>query len=1077
LPTIDLKLELGSVDQTVEVSSSAPIVDVTSSKVQTVVSKEVLDGMPKGRSFQSVIAFAPGARQEPLMGNGFQIDGASNAENTYLIEGQDTGDIQTGVSKANAPFEFVQEVQVKSGGFEAEYGGALGGVVNVVQKRGSNAWHGSVFSYYSGDMFNSGPNRLFRQIPNTSSSLVTRTDNPVEYIQPKKDSRRIVEPGFEAGGYLKKDRLWLFTSFIPQIDSLSRTVQWNAPDLGITGPRTFTIDQKTYNALARADVLVTQKIRVFASWQNQYQTVAGQQFGTSPDLNGNGAITNFPSADNARGLLFQNTGTCIDALGSPLPCPTSNNSATQNPDNFNHGVGYKLPNMIYNLGADVTITPTLIATTRYGQFYSDHQDRGLPQGTWDYWAFDPSGRTALATGAIDYSYTGGGALPSSAFHPVGFGNIGSNFTTLFDKYWRRSFSQDIAYFKKGFLGTHNFKAGYAMNRLKNDVNEGYNTGRVRVSYGNRAVIGGGNSNVPNCVAINQYNNTNFNTNLPTNPAAVSECGGLYGVVNLRDFSTTGQVASYNHALYIQDAWTPGGGLTINAGVRLDKEDLPNYASSLPGFKGINFGFGDKVAPRLGASYDLLHNGKVKVYGSFGYFYDIMKFELPRGSFGGDYWHDCIYALDDPDISKIVPVKQDIGGGKVAFCSPDGGAFGTGIGLPANGFAPRPNGGFIANFDFRKPSNDPTDYRVEPNLKPMKQHEMTLGVDTALSSNLGFEARYTRKRLDRTIEDAGYLDATQSEPFYIVNPGEGIHKFGLVPVTDCPVGECNPQPKAVRNYDAMEFRLTKKASDKWFGVLSYTYSRLWGNYGGLTSAEVADGGTSIVPGGGRLSPNVSRSFDEPMMQFDATGQPTYGVLPTDRPHTVKGFGYYRLKWLGQETLIGATQFIFSGTPLSSFVLASNSAFVPFYPEGRAKWVDWHRAANGDLVVDGVRDRRTPKYSQTDLNLVHEMKLSKTHEQLRLGFEANIINLFNQHAAVAYGSQITNEDSAIDPALNVPGSSLSGFDYPTFLKHGFDWVSEFNTANANTNEQITSNGYGFAQQFQQGRNMRFKIKFMF
>ena len=131
-----------------------------------------------------------------------------------------------------------------------------------------------------------------------------------------------------------------------------------------------------------------------------------------------------------------------------------------------------------------------------------------------------------------------------------------------------------------------------------------------------------------------------------------------------------------------------------------------------------------------------------------------------------------------------------------------------------------------------------------------------------------------------------------------------------------------------------------------------------------------------------------------------------------------------------------------------------------------------AANGDLVIDGVRDRRTPKYSQTDLNLVHELKLSKTNEQLRLGFEANIINLFNQHAAVAYGSQITNEDLAIDPALNVPASSLSGFDYPTFLKHGFDWVKEFNDEG-----QITSKGYGFAQQFQQGRNMRFKIKFVF
>ena len=54
--------------------------------------------------------------------------------------------------------DFIQEVQVKSSGFEAEYGGALGGVVNVIQKRGSNEWHGSIFTYYQRDRFNAAPN-------------------------------------------------------------------------------------------------------------------------------------------------------------------------------------------------------------------------------------------------------------------------------------------------------------------------------------------------------------------------------------------------------------------------------------------------------------------------------------------------------------------------------------------------------------------------------------------------------------------------------------------------------------------------------------------------------------------------------------------------------------------------------------------------------------------------------------------------------------------------------------------------------------------------------------------------------
>jgi len=50
-------------------------------------------------------------------------------------------------------FEFVQEVQVKTSSYEAEYGGAVGGVVNVIQKRGSNEWHGSLVTYYHPDAF------------------------------------------------------------------------------------------------------------------------------------------------------------------------------------------------------------------------------------------------------------------------------------------------------------------------------------------------------------------------------------------------------------------------------------------------------------------------------------------------------------------------------------------------------------------------------------------------------------------------------------------------------------------------------------------------------------------------------------------------------------------------------------------------------------------------------------------------------------------------------------------------------------------------------------------------------------
>ena len=131
----------------VEVQATPLIVDTTQSKAAVNISSEVLTNIPKGRSFQSLIEFAPGSRQEPLQ-DGYQIDGASDGENVYAVEGLDTGSIQTGASGINVPTEFIQEVQVKSSGFEAEYGGALGGVVQVVQKRGGNTWHGSGVFYY-----------------------------------------------------------------------------------------------------------------------------------------------------------------------------------------------------------------------------------------------------------------------------------------------------------------------------------------------------------------------------------------------------------------------------------------------------------------------------------------------------------------------------------------------------------------------------------------------------------------------------------------------------------------------------------------------------------------------------------------------------------------------------------------------------------------------------------------------------------------------------------------------------------------------------------------------------------------
>ena len=108
--------------------------------------------------------------------------------------------------------------------------------------------------------------------------------------------------------------------------------------------------------------------------------------------------------------------------------------------------------------------------------------------------------------------------------------------------------------------------------------------------------------------------------------------GTYGYYMVRQSYTAGDINSNNLGLFIQDSWTLNNRLTLNYGVRTEREEIPSYRPENPGFK---FNWADKLAPRLGFAYDVKGNSQWKVYGSWGMFYDIFKLELPRGSFGAD----------------------------------------------------------------------------------------------------------------------------------------------------------------------------------------------------------------------------------------------------------------------------------------------------------------------------------------------------------------------------------------------------------------------------------------------------------
>lgn len=1056
LPSLDLALQVGGSEQVVEVVENAAPIDVTTTRTITNITQDVITNAPKGRSFQSVIQYAPSARNEPLAGRGtspytgtggggsspgnntngqpvgYSVAGGADSENSYLVEGQETANIVGGYSNSNVPFEFIDEVQIKSSGVEAEHGGSLGGVVNVIVKKGNNAIHGQAFTYFESNNLD-GSQSAFLQYDPSSSVFIDpqnpqiRRDSVAQLYQPKRDNFKIVQPGFEIGGPLVKDRVFFFLGFAPQYNSTVRQVNFGGSD----GVQTFNQDQQTYFGTTNVDVAVTKKIRVSASWLTQYQRESGARL---------------PLPDSIQG--FQNTSTL-----SPVT-------------NFTHGIGFSAPASTYAVHADITLSPTLIATTRFGYSFQNYHDFGYPTSgnrilfsNSGIYTVDP--QTGQPNGATDAN---GNPLPDSLQQAEGTTNLAySPFFTFKNVNKHQQFDQDIAWFKSGWLGTHNFKFGYQLNHLATDIVQLGNVPNVQLSPGQ------------------SYN--------PVSQVGLDNCGsscqGLYGYLLVNDFGTAGQASNFNHGLFAQDAWTIGKGLTLNLGIRVDKEYLPAFANAGLSARPINFGWSDKVAPRLGASWDVFRNGKMKVFGSYGVFNDVMKLNLAVSSFGGQFWRQCIYTLD--------PNATDSSGNPTFDPNNINAAFVNGRACPSGPATAEANfaGGttpaglrFIENIDNRGTTG------VAPGVKPYRQHEAVFGVDYQLAKTWTLEARWDRRRLDHVIEDTAIFDAANGvEKFTNVNPGQGVNStfngfsnflYGNGGPT-CDPAVCKIFP-ASRSYDGVEIRLNKTGNSRYSGMFSYTYSRLRGNYTGLTSTDEVDGF------GGRNAPNNSRGFDEPYFQYTAHGTSSAGPLPTDRPNTFKGYAYYRIpEGSRNNTTLGLFQTAYEGTPQSTFLdvgfASTGSPIFPVFVEGRGKWADVSvDPTTGNITVNSVTSKRTPWYTQSDVSIAHEIKVNKNNEHQVLGFEANITNLFNQRAVTAYwdGLNSLNNNRPLAPnGLRIVNEG----QYQAYMSP-YDWPTIFNNNVINQaggpplpRAVVANSWYGMPFLFQQSRTVRFKVKFDF
>jgi hypothetical protein len=209
--------------------------------------------------------------------------------------------------------------------------------------------------------------------------------------------------------------------------------------------------------------------------------------------------------------------------------------------------------------------------------------------------------------------------------------------------------------------------------------------------------------------------------------------------------------------------------------------------------------------------------------------------------------------------------------------------------------------------------------VDPEIKPQNSDEFSGGAEYEIFANARLGASYIHRSLGTVVED---MSRDEGATYFIGNPGEGI---------------ASEFPKAKRNYDAVTVYLDKSFADQWLANISYTYSKLRGNYAGLFRAE-----------NGQLDPNINSTFDITSLLSNQDGP-----LPGDRPHQIKVY-------LAREFPVGNV-FSFnlggtyrgrSGTPLNTLgshpLYGPNEAYI--LPRGTAGRMPWRNEVDARVGLN-------------------------------------------------------------------------------------------------------------------------------
>jgi carboxypeptidase family protein/TonB-dependent receptor-like protein len=254
---VPLKMEVGGVTETVLVTGTSPAIDITTSTIGSVLDTDSLRSIPVGRTFAQAVYLTPGVSNSGTVGTANpSISGGTGLENQYVVDGTNVTNVGYGGlgsysgtfgSLGNAtPYDFIKEIQVKTGGYEAEFGQATGGVVNVVTKSGSNQLRGSAFAYAQPSSLQAD----YTQYQAANGSVNTASSTARDF-------------GAEGGFAVIKNKLFFFGAIDPSWQKLALTAP---PGFPLASMGEVNRDRRTTSYAAKATYQLGSGNRIDASF-------------------------------------------------------------------------------------------------------------------------------------------------------------------------------------------------------------------------------------------------------------------------------------------------------------------------------------------------------------------------------------------------------------------------------------------------------------------------------------------------------------------------------------------------------------------------------------------------------------------------------------------------------------------------------------------------------------------------------------------------------------------------------------------------------------------------------------------